>query len=1250
MVMNLTSVSAADVRKLLLLTGPLALVVLVGCSGGPSLTAPASQPASVSRHVPTGPACVAILEPEVLADLPEADRKALAAALDALLTESLAGRKEFVLVDRRLLDKVLDERKALATGAARIAATDVAEPLRPFWSAGVLICSQVDTKSGVALVEAVAAQSGQLLAAVYAKCRSTSAEALLKGIRPKVAAFADTIQSRLAEAPGKKLVEVVGRLDSKLERGQPLVNDAVEAVRARVSLNRGLTLLIPRQPLNTREERLLRVMGLAKPADADATAGFCAAPDETVRVIVAEQLQAGLTFDDTPVRLTIEAAGRSKTFQSTGGTFVSGLKPAMAWLDEQLGTMGAAASAADDAARAQALSRRHLQALADWKMNSTRALQFLPAYVTSRMLTAASRAAHLDPTNEEAAWLVAAFSDALDPNIRTKGDNRRIFRECRRYLNRFPKANADRRMSMMRACADAGMWALPIKAKGRITFEQFLKPPDPDVYAIAGPLFRFYAAWAVGGRRRHGVGHGNAFELYSRLMMRYLIPHIPADKLDEEHRWWSRFYAQQVDKLPAAAKARNGCDIAVPWELLNAAFAARRKDVQALRQKLSAAARKVPRRETLVWGGDRYNPYLVPILLKAAGDPEWDKWDITSEARPETRVTLNQMTTFISRLSPQTPDCWDYSALPTLAGAELAVPASVRDAGFVNRAVYSRSVQALAVAGDDLLLKTPGFPKSSSGIVTRQFVVPLDREHKRLSGDARELAWPEKDRLPGKPLLISHCVTHFNAKWTIWLGTKAHGVARFDKVGGRWQGRWYNSNHGTPTNGATKITACRNGRTEEILVIDQETRRMYRQGRLEFRGSQTMVWTLNPRTGGATLIHNGTKDNDVIGYPAAELADGRKILLEMAGSGLYSPPIDVATIRKITNAHPMCLWNTAPPFTVGRDGAPRIWRLHDETACLTELSARTLAPVPGTSPGKGRRAVVGAAVSGQVSFVLGMIAWWPGADRRAVAADWPARNVVYALGRNDVLWMAFQTDVPWDYCRCLVGYRPAEPGSKRCDEKDLWIGPFYTPGKGLVYGLAPDGQDGLLLSTPGRVLLLSSDELVKQARKAGLVRSTRRWREGYTARAASGNWMSAVPRLIAERQYAQAGKLLEKREAELGPAGGNSEEGLRVLFWKARLLAEQKERLKEAIALYDRAATHGRAGLAGEAFARANQIILLHKAGRWAKLLGLAGRVQARFPQIRATGADCGMGWYIDHARKKLAAQGSPASTTERQQ
>jgi hypothetical protein len=244
--------------------------------------------------------------------------------------------------------------------------------------------------------------------------------------------------------------------------------------------------------------------------------------------------------------------------------------------------------------------------------------------------------------------------------------------------------------------------------------------------------------------------------------------------------------------------------------------------------------------------------------------------------------------------------------------------------------------------------------------------------------------------------------------------------------------------------------------------------------------------------------------------------------------------------------------------------------------------------------------------------------------------------------------MVITMDVGWDHCRCIVGYRPAKAGAKNWADEDEWIGPFFTPDKDLICGLEPSGATELLLSTHGHVLLLDPEKLIDQAQKSRQVRSTSQWRKDFQARTAKGTWQTVLPLTIINRQYDEARQMLDKRLAELGSGGSASEEGLRLLLWRARLLADQKDGLDESIKLYDQAATHQRAGAPGEVFARVNQMVLLHRAGRWQEMLDLAQRIQTKFPQTVATNDIMGMGWYVADARKHLSAKSQPATIPAR--
>jgi hypothetical protein len=241
--------------------------------------------------------------------------------------------------------------------------------------------------------------------------------------------------------------------------------------------------------------------------------------------------------------------------------------------------------------------------------------------------------------------------------------------------------------------------------------------------------------------------------------------------------------------------------------------------------------------------------------------------------------------------------------------------------------------------------------------------------------------------------------------------------------------------------------------------------------------------------------------------------------------------------------------------------------------------------------------------------------------------------------------MAVNIAPNWTTSRSIVGYRPAPQGSKDWAGEDLWIGPFPTPNNESILGFrrSSDGRR-LLLSTDRHVMLLDEEQLLEEAKKRGAARSTLQWRREYDARLAKTGWQSLVPALILDKKYDEALRLLDARKAELPAEAGKLVEHIAVDLWRARVLSEAPGRMDEAIAAYDALATGERDRGATEAFARANQVVLLQRAGKWQELSSLAQRVWTRFPQMRASAGGPGLDGYIAEARKKLASATQPAS------
>jgi hypothetical protein len=1228
------------------------IVVLMFRIDGDAVSQPAaSQPAFV------GPICVAILEPEILADLPIEQRKALAGAIDTLLTESLSGREAFILVDRQLLDKVLDEHKARAAGAAKVAPSDVAESLRPFWSAGVLVCSQIDSKGGAVMVEAVSAQTGQLLGELYLRGNVGSADGVAKLVEPKLQVFADSVLRGVARAQDKPLLEISGRLTGGLTRMAWMVDDLTDAAGARVVASDKAAWLVPRQPLVTKEERLLRVMGLGAAREGDAAAGLSPVPQMRLTFELEDSAKIGVAFDKTPISLKLSLQrGQDKPLEMNidglAGEWDVCRERAAAWLCSQMAALEGpgTASSVDEESRARKLAEEELSAVAQWGQLREDQQTVLGVELRSRIARHALRAAHLDPASEPAAFLVARTVDALYP---LEGKNRdemslaaidRCIAEARRYLDRFKQKEVEHHREILTRLGTLGVHGVwKFNRGGRK--DDLLREPDIRLYPYASVFVRAWAEYGYLGNVDKRYDNSNSFSAFSFNLLSRLIPCIPADRLAEEHEYWRNFYATKVKEVMDKKRHTDFNNTRpAPWELIDAAFHARMKDPQAVRANLQLLAKQFPHSQTHVWGGDQWTPPRVPLLLQAAGDSEWRTWQPSFQTSEQVRVDINAMTAFMAGLSPISQRVWDYAGLPVMAGAELSIPAQVRQAGEVRGADYSRSVTALAIAGGDLWVITPGMLAGTGGVAQRLFVITGGRGG---TAEATEMSWPAADKLEGWPIIACHYISSAGDGQSVWIGTRQHGLARFDRQNGRWVGRWYNNRHGMPSNSVSRITRCMGEMGEELLVLDENTRRMYGDERSKYNGPQLTMWAFRPSDGRVTLLHDGSKDQQHFYCPVVKLAGGKRVLLAVSGEGAYEHPVRLADIRSLERGKINRLSTGRIPCTIGPDGWRLIWEL--EGSRIQPYDPITLAPVGG-GPGKSSAKMVSAAVAEvQVRDVLGMIAARPSSKRNVSSPSWPAvRYVVYAVGRGDTLWMVFNEGTYWDHCRHMVGYRPAPPGTKDWASADAWIGPFATPGQELVYGLEGEGRTGLLLSTLNHVLHLDSEKLFEQARQAGLIRSTQQWRSEFQARAAKGNWQAVVPLMIAGGQYEQAGALLDKRSAELDAAGAEAgaanNERLRLLLWKARFLADQKNKLAEAIDLYDRVASDPKAGLPAEVFARANQIILLHRAGRWQELLDMAERVQKRFIQMKEGRGPRGLAWYIADARKRLSASTQPAA------
>jgi hypothetical protein len=478
------------------------------------------------------------------------------------------------------------------------------------------------------------------------------------------------------------------------------------------------------------------------------------------------------------------------------------------------------------------------------------------------------------------------------------------------------------------------------------------------------------------------------------------------------------------------------------------------------------------------------------------------------------------------------------------------------------------------------------------------------------------------------------------------MGTRQHGLLRFDNVDGKWAGRWLTTRSGLPANGVRRLASCRKGAVTELLVIGGDRE----EGRMD--ADVSMVWSVNLDTDAVTLIHDGHPHERQIHVPVAVLRDGTKMLLELAGSAAYRDLPSIPDIVSIERGTTYSLPLVAMPFTAaGRPGeVGRIWcpSWDGYRHSLDSFDADTLARCADGAPGAGPGNSGFPAVSDQVRGVLGEIMARPsgGSYGTARIGDWPCMGMPFATGTANVIWLGLNTGGGWNQSRMIVGYRPAPRGTDDWAADDLWIGPFHTPGKELILDLAPAQEPGrYLLSTTGHVMLLDEATILDEATRIGAIRSTRQWRGQYRKRLARAGWRSVVPALLVDERFDDALAVLKAEREKLDRDQGPAERRQVFDFWTARVLADMPGRADDAIAAYDAIASDKDVSGAAEAFARANQVILLHREEHWQALLDVATAFKKRFPQ---TATRDSLQWYIDEAGQHV--RGEPDTGDETSQ
>jgi hypothetical protein len=153
-----------------------------------------------------------------------------------------------------------------------------------------------------------------------------------------LAAFYQDIRTQLARNAGLPLVEIAeGQLVGELGRSQWMVDDLADAFRVATACDPHCVLLTPRHAASTKEERLLRLMGLTDRRSGDAAAQLAPAPAARLRFELHDQVANNLAYDKTPLTLKLTwSAGpggeKSASLEGTTGQWDALRAKALDWV------------------------------------------------------------------------------------------------------------------------------------------------------------------------------------------------------------------------------------------------------------------------------------------------------------------------------------------------------------------------------------------------------------------------------------------------------------------------------------------------------------------------------------------------------------------------------------------------------------------------------------------------------------------------------------------------------------------------------------------------------------------------------------------------------------------------------------------------------------------------------------------------------------------------------------------------------
>lgn len=1161
-----------------------------------------------------GAATVTVLAPEVVdVEGGSGHRGTLAEAVSRTLTEKLTAQPNaFTLIDRESLEAVLGEK------ATAMKKQDVPKEFQALFGSGVFFVGQISDT--LLVIEAVSAQTGQSLAMLTGQVRPVTPEAITKLINAQWPAFESTLNKAIAEKP-KPMITISGQLaDESNRRLAWMVDDLTDGLSGQIARRGTVQVSRPRIPLVTKEERLLTVLGLTAPADGDTPARWNPTSQYQLRCVITDDVTPKVDFADSKLSVKVTLHGgrgtksQSWTDHATVGQWETLRDRVAGEAIKRLSktTPAPTASSADRESLARAQSKAIMEQLRP-QIKVSDQIGWTGGYaLRKKVVDSAMQASHLDPTNEEAAYIVALnLSRLQNSNNKTLeyiAQVERAMIETTRFFERFPKASPKRRyelMLRMYGCFFTLRYASDRPQNSRL--RPLLLSPDPRVYAMSRKLMPYYGDMFIAcnsDKRYKKVERGRTFWTLSLALMHSHIPAIPESDLKEQHEYWKRRHLQEIEPLIATKEFIDSGNVHPwPWKLIDAAFWARRKNPEQVKRSLTELATRYHLTNKRVWGSAR-DP-RIRYLLQAAGAKDYATWKPNSTAVPMLDIGYRAMTRFLTRLRARHASSGTARYVPQIKGDPLLMPDSLRDRQAMSVwpsewPIGRRPLAIFRVGRNELWMIRPNREGKQSCI----YVLTIKQNGDKFTvTKGRKLDWPAGQKLV-EDLSPHPCVATVDGQPVVFIGTRKYPLARFDKVNGQWKGRWYTTKDGMLRGNIWSLASVPDGDSSQLFIVGSYDTRYTERGNQIVR--RTMYASkLDPKTHQISQLLRRCDDKHPYDRPALKMKDGSHWRLTEAE--LFPGDIKMADVAEV-------VWfptiRDKKPTRVETQSGPRyfsagkIYRYRSASVeYLFEYDLGTSKRLA-SAPGKRKSQTVSLLATKNTEDLMPRVHLLSKVSNVTLPTDWPAIPAEKSIGVDGVIWIGYSYTNYTGRAEYLIGYKPGPKGSKDWATHDQWIGPFVVPGRRVEF-LGKWDDKHLLFSTIKGVYIVAAADIVSQMRAAGRVYSTVQWRK---------NRGDTSPAAVKKDKYYP----------------------LDMQLWAAHGLAREKKYAKSAQA-YGRAVEMSLKlkDVCAEVFARVHQIEMLNLAGQYAETVAAVDAATARSPRLAPRGNEP-LNKLYQNAKKKM--------------